>query len=1758
MNNLTGYDIIEQLYSSDKIVVLRAVRKADNLPVVLKMLKAEYPEPQDIARLNYEYDLLKQLNIPEIIRVYNLEVQQNHFALVLESVSNSATLRTYLNSHQLNIVAFLRLAIQIADALDKIHEAGIIHKDINPDNILVIGEGEAIKILDLSLATQLSEEEHEITNSELLEGTLPYISPEQTTRMNRPIDRRTDLYSLGITFYEMLVGHRPFDAKDAIEWVHSHIAKQPMAPHKLISSIPEMVSLIVLKLLAKSAEDRYATAYGLKADLEEVLIAWQKNHRIPNFELGKKDRRGIFQIPQKLYGREAEIKTLLNAFDNVSKGQRELLLIAGYTGVGKSSLINEIQKPIVKLHGYFTSGKYENYNREVPYAGLIQAFKNLINQILAGNKQRIEGWQQDILKVISPNAQVIINVIPELEKLVGKQPPVVELPPAESRTRFEMVFFDFVSVFAKKEHPLVIFMDDLQWADSGSFNLISQLMKNTELKYFLLLGAYRDNEITATHPLALMLENFNKEHLPYKEIQLKPLSINNLKQLVSDTLQTTQEIQSLTDLIMEKTAGNPYFVNLFLNMLYKTRQLSFDPAHDWVFDIDAIKNSPITDNVVDLVISEIGKLSPETQELLRFAACIGTDFNLESLRQLTDKPADEITSLLWPALKEKWILQLGESYKQMTKNVYGNQLNIQYRFSHDNVKHTLYSLTDSATRLEVHYKLGHNLLKEYQQGHEENLFTITQHFSACLEKIQDPEEKIALAKLFYHAANQMKLSISYDMAIKHYENALQLLGPDCWQQQYNLTMDIYNNLAISNYLSGSFEKSNTLFEEVITRAKTPLDKAQIYNFRALAYNAHAQYADAIAACEEGLRILGVKIPKQPGKFLLIRTWIKIKWALRNKSINDLLDLPIMQDPHKITIMELLEKLATTSYMNSPNNFNKPTYAIMLAVWNSMKYGNHSNSAITYTLFGQIEIVRGNVERAYQFSQLAIKLCERFQNINLPIVYLIAITRIFSWKLPYKEIINYAVKAFDLSYETGQMYGRQFSGITMVAMMNFANLPISEVDKKIKDLFADHQLTYNQDITRFLTNFREYIRILRNEGGEADYQSYVADINAQSKIRAPILGIVGTKLQEINLAYMFEDWTQVMKVVQETEKTFMKKPLNTMMAAPGYYFNYALTMLSLYHEASFFKRLAYRRKLNKILTQMNIWQSNCPSNFAPLYYLVKAGIISEVKNNINLALKDYEAALELSRQTDRILIQAIAHEFIARCFLRRQQYRSARSYIQDAYAAFQQAGYGSKMGILRRNFPEIISKTDVVSKSTSTSYHSTSVLDVDTVLKSAQTISGQMKLEKLLETLIAIVMENAGAQRSVLLLVENGRLIVEAEGKIEEKSIILQKEPIESREDLALSIIQYVENTQEPVVLGNVSAEGGYTEDPYVIQTNPSSILCTPILYKNYLFGILYLENNLVCDAFTQKHLELLKVLSSQIAISLENARLYSAYDQFIPHEFLDILGKHSIMDITLGDNVQKEMSVLFTDIRGFSKLSEQLGPQEIFRFMNNYLGHMAPIIKNHGGFIDKFIGDAIMALFAGDVASAITAGIAIQHELVNFNQELIIQGKQPIEIGIGINSGHLTLGTLGGLNRIETSVLSDAVNLAERIQELTKKYDCRLLISGTAYQKLAKPEHFDLRFIDRTTVRGRDEVIDVWEVYNGDPDELRYAKLAVAKHYNEAIDYFLNQSYQKALLLFQRCLASLPNDRPLLKHIAQCQQLLTADEPNEKSSDQIV
>ena len=828
MNIKANYKLIEKLNEGLNTVVYRAERREDQTAVIIKALIADYPTLEEIMQLRHEYEISRHLNLEGIVKPYGLENHRNGLALILED-SKGESLKKFLNGRQLELKEFLEIAIQLADTLGKLHDHKIIHKDIKPTNIIITPATLQVKITDFSIATRLSRETQTLSHPTLLEGTIAYISPEQTGRMNRSIDYRTDFYSLGITFYEMLCGELPFKATDPMELVHCHIAKQPVPLWEIIwakeknsrgeitrdnpiskihnGEIIKAICDIVMKLLAKTAEDRYQSGYGLKADLEQCLHQLQQTGKNCNFIPGERDKSGQFLIPQKLYGRETQVANLMDAFDRVSAGTAEIVLVSGYSGIGKSCLVYEIHKPIVGARGYFIAGKFDQFKRNIPYGALIEAFEELIRQVLTENLEKINFWKQKILNDLGKNTRVIIDVIPELELIVGEQPEVSQLGASESQNRFNLAFKQFIHVFTHKAHPLVLFLDDLQWADSASLKLVHVLLTDRDSQYLLVIGAYRDNEVSPTHPLMQTLDSIYSCGSIIHNIVLQPLTISTVNQLVADTLgdnsssavpsvagfseqygeiegesllaknndNEREKCKLLAELVFNKTQGNPFFLTQLLTSLYAEKQLTFDfSIGRWHWDMGQIQSVAIADfNVVELLARNIQKLPPDTQQSLKLAACIGHQFNLDVLAIISEKSISQTASALWDGLQTGLILPLGESAYKLPLLFNGNEslvmgsghgtqseintYKVSYKFLHDRVQQAAYSLIPSEQQKATHLKIGQLLLQNTNQDDlEENIFDIVNQLNVGVELITEQEDKYKLARLNLIAGQKAK------------------------------------------------------------------------------------------------------------------------------------------------------------------------------------------------------------------------------------------------------------------------------------------------------------------------------------------------------------------------------------------------------------------------------------------------------------------------------------------------------------------------------------------------------------------------------------------------------------------------------------------------------------------------------------------------------------------------------------------------------------------------------------------------------------------------------------------------------------------------------------------------------------------------------------------------------------------------------------------------------------------------------------------
>jgi len=1533
MLNIPGYQLSEVINSGINTLIYRGIRERDRQPIIVKTLKAESPAIEQLARLKHEYQIAAHLQAEGIVKVYSLESTQNSLALILEDFGGKS-LREILSSLKspLELQSFLPIAIQLAEALSFLHQNQIIHKDIKPGNIIINSQTNQVKITDFSIASRLSKEDSQIINLGRFEGTLAYMSPEQTGRMNRSIDYHTDFYSLGVTFYEMLTGEVPCKGEDAIEIVHCHIAKQFPTPQQLNVAIPATISEIIMKLLAKNAEDRYQSANGLKVDLETCLNQLVEKGAIAYFLPGQLDRSSQLTIPQKLYGRDNEVTQLLTAFERVSQGQSEIILVSGYSGIGKSSLINEVHKPIVRQRGYFIEGKFDQFKRNIPYAALIQAFEDLIQQLLSESQEKLAYWQAEILTALGESGQIIIDVIPDLEKILGKQPAVAEIGAAESQNRFNRLFQQFIQVFAKKAHPLVLFLDDLQWSDLTSLNLIQVLMTDTESKYLLLIAAYRDNEVDALHPLISTIEKIEQAQGKIDRIVLQPLSFTSVADLVVDTLGTGEDrsqekaiTQPIAELVYNKTQGNPFFLTQLLQALYKEELLTFNfQARCWQWDIQQILSKEITDySIVDLLARNIQKLPEPTQAILKLAACIGNRFSLFVLAIAFNKSAAETATILWSSLQAGLILPLSESYKiavvgEADWDQHNYSSEIVYKFLHDRVQQAAYSLIPESEKKVTHLKIGELLLKNTPAVElEENIFDIVNQLNLGRELIQSQAEKNQLAELNLKAGKKAIVSNAYDVAAKCLNISLELLNQDSWKNQYQLTLDIHLQAISAEYLNIKFERANQLSDLVLKCANTLLDKIPVYEQKIQFYIAKNQMHLVIETVMPLLKELEFPLPKKISKLQLVIELLRTKINLRNQSIEDLANIPAMIDPYKLATMRLLNAIFVAAGTIKPDIL--PIIAMRMINF-SIQYGNCPQTAIGYCLYGLILCGgMGDINGGYRCGQLAIKLVDKFDSKKIkPSVYTFSVGTIRHWKEPAKHLIESWLEIIKISLEVGDLEysGYGVVGYLILSFLSGIKLPIiAQInDRHIHNLTKTKQeisLEINYLWTQLYLNLMDQDLISSIRQGLAN----------STESNSPVIRFYANLTQSI-FAYFMKNYAKALEK-SKLAKKYSNNALGMITIATNNFY-YSLSLLAVYPQASTKEKKEFLKKVTANQKVRKNWAIHAPMNFQHGYDLVEAEK-ARVLGQDYQAIRYYEQAISGAKSQEFTQDEALAYELAAEFYFSRHLETTAQAHLIKSYAVYQRWGALAKVKDLEQRYPEILAPVstpevtesnlvaDNIANTTTTTENNSAILDIVTVTKASQAISGELILENLLSKLIQIIMESAGAQKVLLFLLEGSQMVLAAEGNIELKqSTHLPFMPIHQDLDLPFAMINYVQRTEETLLLNNAAVEGKFTNDRYIINRQPKSIVSLPIIYQGKFIGILYLENRLAQGVFTQERLEIIKVLVSQMAISIENARVYATLEERVESRTEELQEKNQQLSVTLEELQRSQTQLIQT------------------------------------------------------------------------------------------------------------------------------------------------------------------------------------------------------------------------------------------------------
>ncbi len=1389
MITIPGYEISAAIYEGLKTVVYRGHREQDRLPVVVKVHRADYPPSKDVAKFRREYEIGTLFDFNGVIKYYGMEKYGNAEALIEEDFG-AVALREIIPPQGTDVPTFLRIAIQLAQALGEVHRKQIIHKDIKPRNIVVNRETLVTKLIDFGISSQLSRENQEILSPNMLEGTLAYMSPEQTGRMNRAIDYRTDFYSLGMTFYEMLTGTLPFEATDAMELVHCHIAQTPIPPHERKTEIPKVLSDLVMKLLEKTAERRYQSTYGLLTDLQKCLTAWESTGAIEAFAMGERDVSARFEIPQKLYGREVEIDTLMAAFDRVSDGAKEMMLVCGYSGIGKSALVNEVHKPIVQKRGYFISGKFDQFKRNIPYAALIQAFAGLIRQLLTESEAQIAAWKEKLLAALGPNRQVIINVIPEVELIIGPQPSVPELPPTETQNRFNLVFGNFIRTFAQKEHPLAIFLDDLQWADSPSLKLIELLVTDPQTQYLFFIGAYRDNEVFEGHPLMLSLDRLQKTQAVVNTIVLQPLALPDLNQLIADTLVCDPPTAlPLTELVMGKTGGNPFFVNQFLTAIYAEGLFVFDYERGcWQWEVEKIAALGLTDNVVELMAGKIQKLKAQTQRVLQLAACVGNTFDLHTLSIVLEKSPSDTAADLWEAVTEGLVLPIGDAYKfletrsndlsrsQSTTEVVTTDLRVSYQFLHDRVQQAAYSLIPQDQKKAVHLSIGRLMLANISsEEREERIFDIVGQLNEGRELMTDQGERDAVAQLNLKAGVQAKASTAYQPALAYFKVGMGLLGDEGWQRQYELTLALHTEAAEAAYLSGDFELMEELAGAVLKRANTLLDKVKVYEIKIQAYILQDKKREALQTGLEILALLGVRFPKKPTKLHILLGLLSTKLALAGKRIEGLIDLPEMTDPYKLAAMRLLISISATAYQTRPELF---PLIVFKQAHLSVKHGNTSESVPAYDYYGIILCgVVGDIDAGYRFGKLALEVLERFNAKEQKCrTYFVFNGFVRHWKEHVRDTLQPYLEGFQSGQETGDIeygayciYQYTHHGLSIGRELAELEREIAKYRPAISPAKDARKYAefYHQVVLNLMGQVENPCRLVGENYDEAKMLPMYLEVNEKSILHM-------FYLRKLILCYLFGEYQTAVENAAQAEK-YLEAVVGLLEVAQFHFYD-SLLKLAVYPDARrgeafgarVLKTLRVRfpnasplRKVAQNQKKMKKWAHHAPMNHLHKYYLVEAER-ARVLGKDHQGMEYYDKAIAGARENEYVNEEALASELAAKFYLERGKEKIASVYMMDARYAYQRWGAMAKVKDLDERYPQLLRRPSdfrslqdfgSLSETSTTTEGASSALDFQTVMKASQAISGELVLSTLLEKLMQIVIENAGAQRGCLILVK---------------------------------------------------------------------------------------------------------------------------------------------------------------------------------------------------------------------------------------------------------------------------------------------------------------------------------------------------------------------------------------------------------------------
>lgn len=1770
--NFSGYSFSKTLLADANYPLCRGTRDSDKQPVLIRTHAAD--GDRLATRLRHEYDILRQIDVAGVLHPLGFETYRGHSAIVFEDFSGYPLI-DLIGGQPMAPPAFLPIAIALAETLGEIHARRIVCKQLKTANVLVDSNNGSVKLIGFTLAEIVSGYSVGSGVPDELEGSFAYLAPEQTGRLNCGVDTRCDLYALGVIFYRMLTGSLPFVSDNPAELIYSHIAREAEPLSKWSPDIPDVLSQIVVKLLAKDPAARYQSSYGLVHDLNTCATQLRTLGRIGEFKIGIHDVSQELRVPVRLYGRQSEIEVLRAALHNSIEGSGEIVLIAGGAGVGKSVLGREVGHTVAAHGGHFAAGKFDQLRRDIPYSALIEAFQDLVHQLLAEGSERFEGWRRKLLSALGGNAQVLMNVLPELRLVLGSRPPVPSLAPAEATARFNLVISQFVRALATADQPLVLLLDDMQWADSASVNLLRLLIDDPDIIHMMLIFAYRDDEVQPLGVFHVMLDDINHTSRPVRNVRLRGLQLTDIGAMLADTLHTrADDVAPLAELVFAKTQGNAFFIKEFVASLYHRDFLAFESkSGKWQWDMAAIAAEGATENVIDLVIRRLDALPESTRRTMQLAAAIGSRFTDETLATVSERPAEDLRNDLARAEAEQLIVPFsphdasGETPPVTSR---------RYRFIHDRIQQAAYGGVSTADRPALHARIGRTIMRACTEAElEERLFEVVNHFNVAADLSGTEGSRTELMALNLRAARKAKSSAAYETAWRYLDVALKILETADWRENYEIAFGLHREAAEVTYLLTRYPEMQRYSSVALERALDDLDRVEIYEILIRYYNSSMQYALAVETGLKAASILGEPLPSNPTKLDVLLGLGRTQFALRGKSIDDLSRLPVMANPKKLAAMRVMSSTASASYFARPVLFPIIVFGMLRL---SILHGAASLSAFAYVCYGFLLCaLRGDMDNGFAYGRLALETLDRFdaKELRARIAFLFNVF-IYHWKEDIGSIGRAFLEAAASGLEAGDL---EFFSYNLYMHCGLKFIDGQSLDE-LSETAREHYLAvsrYKQDkVELLLRMFAHVVGKLRGVAPATSIAPFDEDKAVLTWLdNLDFSGIAYWHCFQTFCNFGLGDYERCAANADDAHRYY--DSLVGQPFVPFVRFYQSLALGELLPTLRGARRRNVQRRLSANCRKFQQWATSAPSN-----YLRKARLLEAeweaLCGNFDVAMRHFDEAVALASHDGSPLDEGISAECAAKFALNRGLQTIARNYLDRAAACYERWGAPAFRKDARARLAEKIETNPTPLEAAVGSGHEVSLrlrsgeIDLDAIMRATRTLSQQVVLADVLRELLAVAMENAGATRGLLLLMRGGALYAEAETDQGKPVRVLHSELISDGRILSKAVIDYALRTGTSVMMNNAMEEGPFAKDPYIHSNNVRSFMCIPLHNQGEIVGLLHLENRLTSNAFTNARLEMVRIFAAQAAISIRNAELYanlerslaeemvlaSVHKRFVPHQFLVALGKSRITDVGVGDQVLKTMTVLFADMRAYSSISERMTPKENMDFINSFFAQIESAIVSNRGFIENYYGDGIMALFDGDADDAVTASIALLRAVTEYNDRRVRHGVQSIRVGIGINTGDVMLGTIGGATSIKCSVIGDAVNLARRIETLTKHFNCPLLAGESTYNALKNSQIYHIRDVGRVRVKGRSRPERIFEIFDADAPELRNAKFAGADAFRRACASYYARDFVAAASGFESCLTSCPDDTAAMLFLERCRSNALGVPPDWDGAETII